>query len=244
LCSEIEKMEKAGTNAPDLEDKKKAQKSLRWVARRIRDRQVAALICNPRDPQPTSVNVDKDGSIQYISVLRKGPKDLNPCKVSDTAGKNGCLGDLMELAVPTKGEAIYISIDSADWKKERFVVALNFGKRKEKIVLPEGKETWVAKKEQDCRDELKPIKGDNSQIVPGSKSFEVTWFDFPFTDNTLQADGSRYAVFIDEISKDPEDEPNAVRLGLLYFPKDYYPSRERPVRYKDFSEKLGLKKSY
>lgn len=243
LCSEIEKMEKAGTNTPDLEVKKKAQKNLRWVARQIRNRQVSALICNPRNTQPTSFNVDKDGSIQYISVLRKGPKDRNPCEVSEKPGQNGCLGELMELAEPIKGKAIYIAISSADWKTERFMVILNLGKPKEEIMLPIGIKEWKVELDQDCRDELKPKKGDISQIYPGFKSFEVTWFDFPFTDNTLLADGSRYAIFIDEISKDPEDEPNAIRLGLLYFPKDYYPSRERPVRYKEFSEKLGLKNS-
>jgi hypothetical protein len=243
LCSEIEKMEKAGTNTPDLEFKKKAQERLRSAARQIRNRQVSALICNPRDVQPTAVDAGKDGIIQYISILRKGPKDSNPLKVSETAGQNGCLGDLMELAEPIKGKAIYISISSADWKTERFMVVLNLGKPKEEIVLPEGIKDWKVEIDQDCKDVLNPKKGEKSQISPGLKSFEVTWFDFPFTDNTLLADGSRYAVFIDEISKDSEDEPNAVRLGLLYFPKDYYPSRERPVRYKEFSEKLGLKKN-
>jgi len=141
---------------------------------------------------------------------------------------------------------MYLSLDSADWKKERFVVSLNCGKAGEGIVLPDGKGNIELNEADECPEELTEDKGKKEQtsIAPGHKSFEVSWFDFPFTDNTLQADGNRYAVFIDRVCKDanakPEDEPNAVRLGLLYFPKDYYPSRERPVSYKQLNDKLGL----
>jgi hypothetical protein len=253
LGSEIERLKKAGTNTPDLEVKKKARESLRSVARRIRDRQVSALIHNPRPGNDaiaaTDVDVDKGaGSIHYVSVLRKGPKDHNRCAVIDE-DKNGCLGEVMQLPAPAKERAMYISIDSADWKKERFVVSLNCGKLDGTIVLPPpqpGEKEREISTVHECREMLKEGELLQTRMEAGHKSFEVTWFDFPFTDNTLQADGNRYAVFIDETCKDaystkPEDEPNAVRLGLLYFPKDYYPSRERPVSYKQLSDKLGLK---
>ena len=71
-------------------------------------------------------------------------------------------------------------------------------------------------------------------------SFKVSWYDFPYTDNTLLANGDRYTVFIDRVCKDSSGEKNAVRLGILYFPKDYYPSRERPVSYKQLRGKLGM----
>ncbi|MFH1215246.1 MAG: hypothetical protein V1706_01960 [Pseudomonadota bacterium] len=245
LSSEIDRIKKINADEPELEIMKNARGSLRSVARRIRDRQVASLINSPR-PEKDAVIPKGAGSIKYISILRKGQKSENRCFFKEKDGKNGCLGEVVVFPGFKAERAMYLSIDSADWKKERFVVSLNCGKAKTEIVLPDGKKKMELKEVEECREALKTEQRGNSQtpMAPGHKSFEVTWFDFPFTDNTLQADGNRYAVFIDQVCKDanakPDDEPNAVRLGLLYFPKDYYPSRERPVSYKQLNDKLGL----
>lgn len=37
----------------------------------------------------------------------------------------------------------------------------------------------------------------------------------------------------------PKELKASIRIGILYFPEDYYPSRERPVRYKQLSKKLS-----
>jgi hypothetical protein len=239
LSNKIEKIKKTNDDNPDLEIMKNARGSLRSVARLIRDRQVASLINSPR-PEKDAV-ISEAGSIKYISILRKGKKSENRCFFGEKDGENACLGEVVVFPGFKEGRAMYLSLDSADWKKEKFVVSLNCGKVTPEIVLPDGME---AKEVDECREGLTEGEIAQTSIAPGHKSFEVSWFDFPFTDNTLQADGNRYAVFIDRVCKDanakPEDEPNAVRLGLLYFPKDYYPSRERPVSYKQLNDKLGL----
>jgi len=242
LSNEIEKIQKTNADNPELEIMKNARESLRSVARRICKRQVASLINSPR-PEKDAVIPKGAGSIKYISIRRKGKQSENRCFTREKDGENACLGELVMFPGFKEGQAMYLTIDSADWKKERFVVSLNCGKATPEIVLPPGEEVIDV---DECREGLTEDIGkkEQSPVAPGHRYFEVSWFDFPLTDNTLQADGNRYAVFIDQVCKDanakPEDEPNAVRLGLLYFPKDYYPSRERPVSYKQLNDKLGL----
>ncbi len=240
LSNEIEKIQKTNADNPELEIMKNARESLRSVARRICKRQVASLV-NSLRPEKDAVIPKGAGSIKYLSILRKGQISENRCFYKEKEGKHGCLGEVVMFPGFKEGRAMYLSLDSADWKKERFIVSLHCGPATPEIVLPPGQE---AEDIVECKERLKEGTMGQTSIAPGNKSFEVSWFDFPFTDNTLLADGNRYAVFIDQVCKDanakPEDEPNAVRLGLLYFPKDYYPSRERPVSYKQLNDKLGL----
>jgi len=251
LSIEIEKLKEAGTDNPNLQEHENALNNLRSAARRIRDRQVATLICDVRpdgDEAASTYNRDEGkGSIRYISVVRRGSRNRNLCAVKEDAGQNGCFKEVMELPGPSGNQAMYISIDKADWLKENFTVSLNPDMPKRKIVLPPGYKPGDQEnlpKAQECleKPDLKPLMQTSNE--PGHKTFVVTWYDFPFTDNTLQANGGRYAVFIDQVCKEafakPNDEPNSVRLGILYFPKDYFPSRERPVSYKQLSGQPGL----
>ncbi|NIT04004.1 hypothetical protein GTO10_03700, partial [Candidatus Saccharibacteria bacterium] len=64
--------------------------------------------------------------------------------------------------------------------------------------------------------------------------------DFPLTDNTLLADGNRFAVTIQDLSIDEDLQIKTVYLKLIWFPKSYFTPRERPINYAEFREKLGL----
>lgn len=82
----------------------------------------------------------------------------------------------------------------------------------------------------------------SSDARTGSASlvnFDVTLtsFDFPFTDSTLLADGNRFSLFIYSNAKPPEC---AMRVRLRWFPKDYFPPRERPTDYGKFHDDLPL----
>ncbi len=82
--------------------------------------------------------------------------------------------------------------------------------------------------------------------------FQLSWFDFPFTDNTLLADGTRFALVIDQVddlvARLSEEEKRGLsvtalprlRVDLIWFPRDYFAARERPTNYRQFREKLGL----
>jgi hypothetical protein len=67
--------------------------------------------------------------------------------------------------------------------------------------------------------------------------FILSPYDFPFTDNTLIADGNRYAIYIKAVDDPPYGQFTA---GLRWFPKDYFPPRERPTDHSRMREKLGL----
>lgn len=82
--------------------------------------------------------------------------------------------------------------------------------------------------------------------------FVLSWFDFPFTDNTLLADGTRFALVMDQmddlVMRLSDDEKKTItaktlprlKVNLIWFPQDYFAARERPTNYRQFREKLGL----
>jgi hypothetical protein len=75
---------------------------------------------------------------------------------------------------------------------------------------------------------------DKKQIA--DQDFALTWFDFPFSDNTLLSDGSRFSLVIDEV----EPFLNRVKLKLVWFPQDYFAAHERPTNYREIRSKLGI----
>jgi hypothetical protein len=109
----------------------------------------------------------------------------------------------------------------------------------------------------DCRDTLSILfaKPDFSServhvlISPASSTaaiadyrfdFDLTSFAFPFTDNAVLPSGNRFAFFIKDVSElDDTGSSKIMRVGLRWFPKNYYPPTERPTDYKEFRKALG-----
>ncbi len=84
-----------------------------------------------------------------------------------------------------------------------------------------------------------------------NRDFQLSWFDFPLTDNTLLADGTRFAVVLDQIydthgrfseqsAQTTADASRRVKMSIVWFPKDYIAARERPTNYREFRRSLGL----
>jgi hypothetical protein len=221
------------------------QRSLRSIARRIRTRQAALLVdAKPANPQlAQSVEAQKRaGRIRYYGIIREGEKGSR-CAVPQELGTNGCLRELMADDLPDGHRSMYVTVDQPDWKRERFLVSVGVGRR---IVIDEAALKASQPAPASCRDAAPKLGAGQElrhDVSAYNQSFTVTWFDLPLTDNTLLADGTRYAMFIDEVCRDENDEPRAVRLGLLYFPQDYFPSRERPTNYRQLREMLGLRVS-
>jgi hypothetical protein len=107
----------------------------------------------------------------------------------------------------------------------------------------------------DCRDTLSIVfdKPDFSAervhvlISPASPTgvdtdyrfdFSLTSFAFPFTDNSLLPNGNRFAFFIKDVSEF-DAASKIMRVGLRWFPHNYYPPTERPTDYKEFRKALG-----
>ncbi|MFO1502584.1 MAG: hypothetical protein U1F39_02080 [Steroidobacteraceae bacterium] len=109
----------------------------------------------------------------------------------------------------------------------------------------------------DCRDKLSIVfdKPDFSAervhvlITPASPAagdsdyrfdFDLTSFAFPFTDNALLPNENRFAFFIKDVSQlDDTGASKIMRVGLRWFPHNYYPPTERPTDYKEFRRALG-----
>jgi hypothetical protein len=70
--------------------------------------------------------------------------------------------------------------------------------------------------------------------------FDLTSFAFPFTDNAVLPNGNRFAFFVKDVSQlDDAGTSKIMRVGLRWFPQNYYPPTERPTDYKEFRKALG-----
>ena len=67
--------------------------------------------------------------------------------------------------------------------------------------------------------------------------FTLTWFDLPFTDNTLLPDGNRFAIYL----RLHESRTKKVVVVVMWFPNGYFTPRERPLNYREVQELLGRK---
>lgn len=79
------------------------------------------------------------------------------------------------------------------------------------------------------------VKAQRNSSEEINRTFQLTAFDFPLTDNTLLADGNRFALILDGISND------VVGIKVLWFPKAYFTPRERPINYSEIRKKLDLR---
>jgi hypothetical protein len=70
-----------------------------------------------------------------------------------------------------------------------------------------------------------------------TKNFTLTWYDLPFTDNTLLSDGYRFALVLGTM--DTEILPRTANLKFIWFPQNYFPPRERPINNNYFQNILG-----
>ena len=228
-------------------------RELRSVARRVRSRQTAMLVGEPSAPGPgsqakrawwnflsparTGVGSDENrGTLRYVGVRRKSARavideSFNPCAVQPDEGKNVFTDELLREKSPDGKSFISISVNekTSDFRRHRFDVGFKDQTLPALHAEPQGEEKVVA-------------KSNNAPTGATMVNFQVTWFDFPLTDNTLLASGARFAIFLDRVCEKNRgtNEVDAIRLGLLWFPRDYYPARERPTNYRQFREKLGL----
>ena len=56
------------------------------------------------------------------------------------------------------------------------------------------------------------------------------------TENTILADGTRFAFIIDQVNQ----EKHTASFSLIWFKKDYFSPRERPVNYAKVRNMLGF----
>lgn len=191
------------------------RESLRSIARRVRERQFATLTKREDGLSPTQqayiYNVD-------VNLPEKEKKSQLPRTL------NIHFEELTEIKSPSGIYTLTFKIFRPDWSNQTFRVL--FSVTDKPMVRPPGSPLQTTNKAGE----------DDSEVVYLYREFFLTWFDFPLTDNTLLADGTRFSLVIDEVN--PEDK--WAKFKLLWFPQDYFAPQERPTNYHQMHEKLGL----
>jgi hypothetical protein len=197
------------------ERKKEARESLRSIARRVRDLQVARLLNAGTKGDKTQIEPlivkdttqDEKQKQEYEKLKKYYLSVSNTYKAVPV--QYGQLGEAINLESPDKKHTLTIIVNDCDWDDQTCKVLLTVKKN----VL------------------------DSEKYDEINQPFTLTWFDFPLTDNTLLADGNRFALVFDSIDTDLK----SVALRLIWFPKVYFTPQERPINFADISEKLGFK---
>jgi hypothetical protein len=213
-----------------------AKDELKSVSRRIRDRQLSTLIVQSEVKNRKDYN---DSRVVYFSAIQNkklGSKDscsIPELQDSNLPSRNICFGSPLIIDDFHENKSVQITVNEADWKNAAFEVS--FISNLDRFVPPEIPPNQTRKKVETCIPKEDTNVGSIPNTKPGLNKFNITQYDLPFTDNTLKPDGRRYSVFIDKVCRGQNSTGGSVRLGVLFFPKDYYPSRDRPSSYSDLN---------
>jgi hypothetical protein len=184
-----------------------AKMSLKSIARRVIDRQVASLIKEGSENDRTEV---------YTLTFWEPPPNEEQKQSLQGFMKSGeriFFSDFSPMSSPDGKWQLKITTTDLDPKGNVTLLVLGSSKSSMKDKRP---------------DDIK-------------KEFYLTPFSFPLTDNTLLADGNRFAFILDGVRTDETLKIRSVVITLIWFPKSYFTARERPTNYPEFASKLGLK---
>lgn len=207
--------------AARLED---GRRSLRSTARRVIDRQIAMLgdhsgkSCAGRsgDAPPSTVEFVLKRSDDGVPDESAAGAAAAQVQVPVMGEKGKSFTAPQSATSPDCRDKFEVAFENPDWKNGTIKVHVDREVHADKEV-PEDKDRGAP-----------PF-----EFIT---DFTLTQFDFPFTDNTLLADGNRFAMIIHD--SDPDKKKMWVRL--LWFPKDYFPPRERPTDFQQFRKYVPL----
>lgn len=186
-----------------LQGMKTERESLRSVARRIVDRQIAML-----QKESGRDGSDEKGAKVYSLTITEQPKNAAQQKYLEMLKKGGGMvyqldEVIPDLTSPDKHYKFAMLVTDPQWARHEFTVEIY----------------------------------DNSSLLVSR--ITSTWADLPLTDNTLFPDGNRFAVVIYRVQDDAVLK-NAI-LKFIWFPKEYFTPRERPLDYGEFLKLVGKK---
>jgi hypothetical protein len=170
-------------------------------------------------------------------------------------GQNVCAGHLATTISPDKWILLGFTVRAKryDVKKQWATAIRASGYRgcrargwKARIQKPE-RNREKTKREEASRTCMKS-EGNKEVFAPPMNpvrifktEFDVTWLDFPITDNTLLPDGNRFCVFLfDSCSKNPKQQlPETIKIGVLWFSEELYSRVRAPGQSRDVTAKDG-----
>ncbi len=138
--------------------------------------------------------------------------DSNRPTSSDTTPSPGCqlavsFGETVRLKSPDQNYTLQMTLVHPDWSNQTVEVS----------VAPF------------LSTQSRPVETDTTYRFP------LSWFDLPFTDNTLLPDGNRFAIYLRLVGADF----GRLTAVVMWFPKGYFTPRERPLNYREVQELLG-----
>jgi hypothetical protein len=251
----VDEQARLGGTTAEAKQTEKKREELHSIARRVRVRQTASLLRNDSAPDVLataqlggldfSTPTDAGATLKFISVRFNGrlplAADAKPsrCDVPKGEGTTACVRSPIFAVSPDGRNELKIAVNDADPDRQSVTLSVKHSAVEAvDTALPP-----LGTPKPECGGATKDSRPDAALAVEGSSSveFDTTWFDFPLTDNTLLANGERYAIFIDDFCFDEDSGQQAVKLGLLWFPRDYFPARERPTNFRELRRKLGLR---
>ena len=221
---------KSGQKAHALD---RARQSFRSIAKTVISRQTAMLT--------RTIDDGDNGDGAQVLKLDIGTASANAKFAAELTGENAGLktfGEPIILKNPAKTHQLFLRIAAADWKNETFRVDVSIQPIRNETTLPFWKKATLNKTE--------------TKLDIANREFELSWFDFPLTDNTLLADGTRFALVLEQVydastrfkigwaEKPSSDAAKRVQMNVIWFPKDYIAAHERPINYREFRRSLGL----
>ena len=198
-------------------DSRDAREPLWSIARRIAERQKASIAWEWSATKSSHAKKDHwwsgfSGSTQpagcefYTLTVNAEPQPESDAR--NTCELSVGFGSRVRLNSPDNNYTLQMTLVHPDWKNQTVEV----------VVLPF------------LSGQGRPLETDTTYRFP------LSWFDFPFTDNTLLPDGNRFAIYLRLISAEVPQKLTAV---VVWFPKGYFTPRERPLNYSEVQQILG-----
>jgi hypothetical protein len=239
-------------------DRERALSSLVSIVRRVSDRQIATLMWEARDTQKAQIER------LSFTLLEPSPNPDLVIGKAEFAALKGALPESLQGSVgtPVLFPRVCVSPDQR-WKLEIILEAMDFDKSTVRVKI----DLKLNTTDQTGENAASPSNSSIPQERTKPIDFQLTYYDLPLTDNTLLGDGNRFAVILQNINKPSEIplNPEQIRsfndqwmlppdqsiqrikiadaqLSLIWFPKEYFTPRERPINYAEFSKSLGLRK--
>jgi len=211
----------------------RAQGELRSIARRVADRQFAAI--------GYKRNVENGACREHILDLVIGGSQEESAEDFDCYHKrwfqkSGDPNSISDIPQPIDMDSFTVIPDS---EEAQLVIVSSPDRKYTLTVAP----VWIDWHRQTIRLEVavggkSSASSSNRDPLP-AYAFTLTWFDLPLTDNTLLSDGNRFAITLKAVQTDKQKEQKSMQLRIDWFPKEYITPRERPLNYKEMKELLS-----
>jgi hypothetical protein len=191
------------------------------VSRRIAERQRASIAWEwgaNRSGHPAG----QLGVCQFYTVIVVPPQEKEEEqkdeKEKEECQFSGAFGTFFDLKSPDQNYTLNMTLTKPDWKNQTVNIS-----------------AWPY------------VTKNGKQPADVSYNFRLSWFDLPFTDNTLLPDGNRFAIYL-RLLQPPYAAtaaqpayPGRLTIVVMWFPKGYFTPRERPLNYREVQKLLGGK---